>query len=180
MSPWVILIGAVYIGLEWLFASWVAGLIGWTWVIALELGLLALGLVVMRRAGMAAFRSLRPTTVDGVTVVSPASQEAMQQVGRDMGDAGSLFVAGALIALPGLVTSLIGLVLLVPPLRRAASRSTAAAVRRRAQRAGVVFGATSTVNGVTVVRGDVVGDDSARPIAGEILSGEIVRDEDPS
>ena len=61
MSPWVILIGAVYIGLEWLFASWVAGLIGWTWVIALELGLLALGIVVMRRAGMAAFRSLRAT-----------------------------------------------------------------------------------------------------------------------
>ena len=181
MSPWFILIAALYVGLEWLIASALASVIGWLWVAVLEIALLAIGIVVMRRAGLNAFRSLRATTVDGVTVVPTASDETMQKVAKDASDAGSLFVAGLLIAVPGLVTSAFGLLMLIPPVRRAVARATSRFVRRRAERAGLAFRSSTTVGGVTVVTGDVVRDDPApRPVRGEIISGEIVRDDDPS
>ena len=183
MSPWFILVGARYVALEWVVASVVASVIGWFWLAVIEIALLAIGIVVMRRAGLAAFRSMRATTVDGVTVVPTATEETMQRVAADAANAGSLFVAGLLIAVPGLVTSLIGLVLLITPVRRAAGRVTSRFVRRRAERAGLTFSAASTVGGVTVVSGDVVRDDAPteqRLVRGEIISGEIVRDDDPS
>jgi len=182
MSPWVILVGALYVGLEYVVASAVASVIGWSWLAVIEVALLALGIVVMRRAGMAAFRSLRATTVDGVTVVPGATEETMQKVAADASNAGSLFVAGLLIAVPGLVTSLVGIVLLIPPVRRAAGRAASRFVRRRADRAGLTFTSTATVGGVTVVAGDVVRDEPQppRPVRGEIISGEVVRDDDPS
>lgn len=183
MSPWVILVGALYVGLEWLVASALAAVIGWSWVAVIEVALVAVGIVVMRRAGLNAFRSLRATTVDGVTVVPAASEETMAKVAQDASDAGSLFVAGLLIAVPGLVTSAVGLLMLVPPVRRALTRAASRFVRRRAERAGMSFRSTTTVAGVTVVDGDVVRDDAPgpqRPVRGEIISGEIVREDRPT
>ena len=181
MSPWFILVAALYVGLEWLVASALASLIGWTWVALIEIALLAIGIVVMRRAGLNAFRSLRATTVDGVTVVPTATEETMQKVAADASDAGSLFVAGLLIAVPGLITSVVGLLMLIPPVRRALSRAASRFVRRRAERAGLTLRTASTVGGVTVVNGDVVRDaPQPRPVRGEIISGEIVRDDDAS
>jgi UPF0716 protein FxsA len=181
VSPWFILVAALYVGLEWVAASALASLIGWLWVALVEVALLAIGIVVMRRAGLNAFRSLRATTVDGVTVVPAASDETMQKVAKDASDAGSLFVAGLLIAVPGLVTSAVGLLMLIPPVRRALAGAASRFLRRRAERAGLTFRSASTVGGVTVVSGDVVRDDAPpRPVRGEIISGEIVRDDDPS
>ena len=181
MSPWFILFAALYVGLEWVVASAVASVIGWFWLAVLEIALLAIGIVVMRRAGLNAFRSLRTTTVDGVTVVPNATPETMQKVAQDASDAGSLFVAGLLIAVPGIVTSVVGLLLLITPLRRAVAGATTRFLRRRAERAGMTFSSAATVGGVTVVTGDVVRDDAPpaeRPVRGEIVSGEVVRDDD--
>ena len=175
MNPWVILGLVLYVAVEWITAAWLATLIGWGGVIVVVLVLVLVGVVVMRRAGFAAVRSLRPVSYEGATVLPGATPETMSQVGRDVGDAGALFVAGVLIALPGLVTSLVGLLLLVPPLRRWARVRFTRSVRRRAEAAGVVFDAratTTTVQG-NVVHGDVVRED-VRP-AGEIIAGEIVR-----
>jgi UPF0716 protein FxsA len=175
MNPWILLAVALYAVVEWFAASWLASVIGWGGVIVVVLAFMAIGIVVMRRAGYAAFRSLRPVPVDGGTVIAAPSQETLEQVGKDMGDAGALFVAGALIALPGLVTTAIGLLLLVPPLRRVARARVSRSIRRRAELMGMTLDARS---GTTTVFGDVVRDDAPRPPKGEIISGEVVRDDD--
>jgi len=171
VNPWVILGLVLYVAVEWVTASWLATLVGWLGVLVVLLVLVLVGVLVMRRAGFAAIRSLRPVTYEGSTVRPGATAQTMTRVGRDVGDAGALFVAGVLIALPGLVTSLVGLVLLVPPVRRWARVRVTRSLRRRAEAAGVVFDARATT---TTVQGDVVRED-VRP-AGEIISGEIVRD----
>lgn len=174
VNPVVILGIAVYVVLEWFAASWLAGLIGWGGVLLTVAILVIVGAAVMRRAGFAAARSLRPVQVDGATVTQPVTPELASQVGRDVGDAGALFVAGFLIAVPGLVTSAVGFVLLVPPIRRAAQRMISRSVRSRAQAAGLVVTATTTT-----VEGTVVRDDAPPPVRGEIISGEVVN-RDPS
>jgi UPF0716 protein FxsA len=174
MGGWVLLGIAVYAVLEWLAASWLASLIGWGGVVLVVLVLVLVGSAVMRRAGFAAARSLRPVRYEGTTVVPATSQEALSQVGRDAADAGSLFVAGVLIALPGLVTSTVGLLLLIAPLRRGVRVWFGRSVRRRAEAAGLVYDAR--VSSVTTVQGDVVRDDVPPSPHGEIISGEIVRD----
>ena len=181
MNPWVILAVVVYPVLEWLTASWLASLIGWGAVLLVMALLVIAGAAVMRRAGMSAARSLRPVTVEGATVMPGTSQEQLTAAGREVGDAGTVFVAGLLIAIPGLLTSTLGLLLLVPPVRRAVRTGIGRSVRRRAEAAGVVFDArvqTSTVQG-SVLRDDVP-EPGDRPVRGEIISGEIVRpDEGP-
>ena len=174
VNPWVILGFVLYVAVEWVVASWLATMIGWLGVLVVLLVLVLVGVVVMRRAGFAAMRSLRPVSYEGAAVMPGATPDTMSQVGRDVGDAGALFVAGFLIALPGIVTSVVGLVLLVPPVRRWSRVRVTRSLRRRAEAAGVVFDARATT---TTVQGDVVRDD-VRP-AGEIISGEIVRDADP-
>ncbi len=97
------------------------------------------------------------------------TEERVGQVGREVGDAGSLFVAGLLIAIPGIVTSVVGLLLLIPPLRRAVTRVLSRAVRRSAERNGLVVTTTTTT-----VTGAVVREDEPRPVRGEIVSGEVL------
>jgi UPF0716 protein FxsA len=174
----LILLGLVaYVVLEWFVASWLAGFIGWTGVFLTVAALVVLGAAVMRRAGFNAFRSLRPVEVDGTTVVPGVTDERVAQVGRDVGDAGMLFVAGLLIAVPGIVTSAVGMLLLVPPIRRGVARGTTRWLRRRAERAGmVVTTRTMTVQGATiqttVVRDETdPGPDGPRIVRGEIESG---------
>jgi UPF0716 protein FxsA len=179
VSAWVLLGIGVYAVLEWFAASWLAGLIGWGGVALVVLVLVLVGAAVMRRAGFAAVRSLRPVSYDGANVIPAPTQESLTQAGRDAADAASLFVAGFLIALPGLVTSAVGLVLLVPPVRRVVRTRVSRSVRRRAEAAGLVHDAR--VTSVTTVQGDVVREDD-RPVRGEIIPGEIAREtpDDPA
>lgn len=174
VNPWVILVLALYAVVEWIAASWLASVIGWGGVLLVVLLLVLVGFDVMRRAGFAATRSLRPVRYGDSTVLPGATPDAMTQVGRDVSDAGSLFVAGVLIALPGLVTSAAGLLLLIPPLRRLVRSRVTRSLRRRAEAAGVVFEARTTTT--ATVQGDVVRDDVPPAAKGEIVSGEIVRE----
>lgn len=173
VSPLTILTVVAYLVLEWLAASALASLIGWGGVLLTFAGLVIVGAAVMRRAGFAAAQSLRPVTVDGVTVAQGMTQQRAGEVGREVGDAGSLFVAGLLIAVPGLVTSAVGLVLLVAPVRRVAAGAASRSLRRRAQAAGIVV----TGAAATTVAGSVVRDEPPRAVRGEIIAGEVV---DPS
>jgi UPF0716 protein FxsA len=175
MGAWVILGFALYCVAEWFAASWLASIIGWTGVVLVVLVMVIVGAAVMRRAGFAAARSLRPVQADGVTVMP--GRPAAEQVGREVGDAGLVFLAGLFIALPGLITSTLGLILLIPPVRRWARRASGAWLRRRAESAGVVVDARLRS---TTVEGVVVREDVPPPPRGEILPGEIVRDPDES
>jgi UPF0716 protein FxsA len=178
MAPLVILGIVAYAVLEWFAASWLAGLIGWLGVVVVVALLVIIGSAVMRRAGFAAARSLRPVSVDGATVMPGMTQQRAGEVGREVGDASMQFVAGLLIALPGLVTSAVGLLLMIRPLRELLRRRVSRSVRRRAEAAGLVID-TATVTSTTVQGAVVRDDEPARPVRGEIISGEIVRDDQP-
>lgn len=168
----LILAGAVvYVVAEWFVASWLASIIGWPGVLLSVAVLVILGSAIMRRAGFAAARSLRPVQADGVTVMP--GQVSTEQVGREIGDASLLFLAGAMIAIPGIITSAVGLLLLIPPLRGLVRRTVSRSVRRRAEAAGVVFDQRTTT-----VTGTVIREDQVPPVRGEIPQGEIVRDDD--
>jgi UPF0716 protein FxsA len=171
MGAWFILVFALYCVAEWVAASWLASYIGWLGVVVVVALFIVVGTAVMRRAGRRAARSMSPAYVDGMGVVQGAPDP--KQVARDTGDAGLLFLAGGLIALPGLITSAIGLVLLVPPVRRFVGGRVSKSIRARAERAGMRFSGS-----VTTVQGSVVREDQVPPPRGEILSGEIVRDDD--
>ncbi|MSW37289.1 MAG: hypothetical protein F2838_08565 [Actinobacteria bacterium] len=164
---WVILFLIVYPLAEWCAASWLAGLIGWGGVVLVMACLLVIGSAVVRRAGSSALASLRPVTVEGIVVMPGMTQERMGLVGREVGDAGTKAVAGLLIAVPGLVTSALGMILLIPPVRRVVRTKVGAAVMRRAK------------SGTTIVHGTVISEDIQRPAGGEIIQGTLIRDDEP-
>ncbi|SBT41607.1 FxsA family protein [Micromonospora auratinigra] len=89
-----------------------------------------LGLVLLRREGMRAWRGFR------------ASLESRQPPGRQVTD-GLVGLAGALLlALPGLVSGVVGLLLLVPPVRRLARGAVQRTAEHRVSSmvAGDLFG----------------------------------------
>ncbi|MFG3711684.1 FxsA family protein [Micromonospora sp. NPDC049460] len=89
-----------------------------------------LGLVLLRREGMRAWRGFR------------AAAEAGQPPGRQVTDGLVGLVGALLLATPGLVSGLVGLLLLVPPLRRLARGGVQRAAERRVSSmvAGDLFG----------------------------------------
>jgi UPF0716 family protein affecting phage T7 exclusion len=106
------------------------------------------GLWVLRWAGAGARRELRRLRAAGAAGTSTARTST---VGRDAGEAGLKIAAGLLLLLPGLVTDLAGLLLLVPQIRGLVARRLGHRLRRRfevAARRITVRG--ETVEGVTV------------------------------
>ena len=140
MNPLVILGVVSYFAVEWLAASLLARWIGWGGVALVMMILFIIGVAVCRRAGFSALRATAPVSVDGVVVTSPNSQSSSTAM-KAMGDAGLRFVAGFAIAVPGLVTSVLGGLMLIPGIRRGVGGFGAAQLRGRAQAAGVVFDA---------------------------------------
>lgn len=157
----ILLIALSYVVLEVLAAVVLASFVGWVWVFIILLSLFALGSALMRRAGMSAARSLRETTTSQ-GLPGPGA-------GRAVGDASLQFVAGALIALPGLISSGFGLVLLIPLLRRAVG-------------AGVVlwFAARVRRGGMTMMTGfDTNGRKTSRVVPGDVVEGEVIPNPGP-
>ncbi|SCL56162.1 UPF0716 protein FxsA [Micromonospora yangpuensis] len=121
------------------------------------------GLVLLRREGMRAWRGFR------------AAAESGQPPGRQVTD-GLLGLSGALLlATPGLFSGVVGLVLLVPPVRRLAGVGVQRAAERRVSSmvAGDLFGPRK----VRVYRGAAEEQPVApEPVvdAGRAIEGEIV------
>jgi len=100
-----VLIGLALWGMAEIAAFVVVGAqIGVLGVLALVLSTGALGVVLLRRQGMAAIGQMRA----GVVMLRPEA----------LGASGLLVLGGVLLVLPGLLTDLFGLVLLVPGVRR--------------------------------------------------------------
>ena len=102
-----------------------------------------LGLLVMRRAGGNAWLALtrgadRPGAVAGDTVL--------------------LFLAGLLLAVPGVLTDLVGLVLLLPPVRELVRRWVARGASRRFPDVQSMFTTVRLADGSLVIPGEVVDD----------------------
>lgn len=85
--------------------AWVARAIGLGATILVLLVAFLLGLWVVKLAGLGVFRRFMATSVQG------------QVPHREIVDGFILLIAGALLLIPGLVTSALGLLLLAPPTR---------------------------------------------------------------
>jgi UPF0716 protein FxsA len=130
---------------------WIGG--AWT-LLALVAGAL-LGVVVMRRAGASWWRALR-----GRTVTASGLEVAGQQPDpRAAASASLLFLAGLLIFLPGFISDAIGLILLLPPIRKLLMAATAAWFLRRFTSVTGPGGLRVWTRGDRVVWGTVVRSD---------------------
>ncbi|WP_434740060.1 FxsA family protein [Micromonospora sp. SH-82] len=123
--------------------------LGFGWAVLSVFAASLAGLVSLRREGMRAWRGFR------------VAAESGQPPGRQVTD-GLLGLLGALLlAVPGLFTSVVGVVLLVPPVRSAARAGVQRAAERRVSSmvAGDLFGPRK----VRVYRGDPQRESAAGP-----------------
>ena len=84
----------------------VGQIIGVGWTLVLVIGTALLGLFVVRLQGFTVFNRVRQSMVEGKPPVMPMFEGAL------------LLLAGPLLILPGLIGDTIGLLLLIPPVRR--------------------------------------------------------------
>jgi UPF0716 protein FxsA len=148
----------------------VAHLIGGGWAFLLLAGFTLAGFALLRREGIRGWRAFQQSAAAG----RPPGAEVVNSL---VGLGGAL-----LLALPGFVTGVIGLVLLVPPGRVLGRRAVEKFAERRlgGAAAGDLFGPRKVrvrVDDPTVVNSDVVADDvppaPRQPAAA--IEGEIVR-----
>ncbi len=141
----------VFPAVELYVAVQVGQAIGFGWVLLLLIAGAVLGSAVMRRAGASWWSALR---VEGTAGRLPD--------GRAAGDAAMLFLAGLLIFLPGFVSDVVGLVLLVPPVRRVLQTAAVTWFVRRFTAVTGPGGFTvwqRTTTDTRVIKGEVVRED---------------------
>ena len=103
-------------------------LVGFWATLAMVVGAGLLGALILSRQSLAALRRAMEAAEQGRPPVAPVLDGAF------------LMLAGALLITPGFVTDVIGLLLLVPPLRHAIARWTVKRVLRRGGFHGEAFG----------------------------------------
>jgi UPF0716 protein FxsA len=130
-----------------------------------------LGIYIIKRAGIAALRSLNDSLTPTVTAATPGSTAAAAS-------SGLLALGGLFIALPGPVTTVPGLLLLVPFVRLLVARVSGRAISRRVERyVGPVSPAGFTRGDETIVVTSVVRDEDTPPPAPQRAIAEPEADE---
>ncbi|MEU6284346.1 FxsA family membrane protein [Streptomyces sp. NPDC047028] len=145
---------AAWLVLEIWLLTLVAGAAGGLTVFLLLVAGVVAGSVAIKRAGRRAFQSLN---------------EALQRGGSPErgGGNGLMMLGGLLLIIPGMISDVMGLLLLLPPVHKAVSRWTESALERRLRRAapgslGNVF------QQARIHRPD-----------GKVVQGEVIRDDRP-
>ncbi|ROQ62958.1 UPF0716 protein FxsA [Streptomyces sp. 840.1] len=139
---------------------------GFTVLLLLAAGVV-LGAVVMKSAGRRAFRNLTETLQQ--MPGQPGAGEGSSPAPAGSRGNGYLMLGGLLIMIPGMISDVAGLLLLVPPLRSALSKYTERSLERRMRRAapGGLSDAFQQARmhrpDGKVVQGEVIRDDPARP-----------------
>ncbi|WP_327685267.1 FxsA family membrane protein [Streptomyces sp. NBC_00467] len=120
---------AAWLVLEIWLLTLVAGAAGGWTVLALLIAAGIVGGAVVKRAGRRAFRNLTETV---------QRQQNGQAPPPESGSTGNgfLMLGGLLIMLPGLISDVVGLVLLVPPVRSYLGRRAERSLERRMRAAG--------------------------------------------
>ncbi|MFJ3305452.1 FxsA family membrane protein [Streptomyces sp. NPDC086549] len=147
---------AAWLVLEIWLLTLVAGAAGGLTVFLLLLAGFVAGSVVIKRAGRRAFRSLN---------------EALQRGGSPErgGGNGFMMLGGLLLMIPGLISDAVGLLLLIPPVQKALSRSAERTVDRKLREAapGSLGDAFQQVRihrpDGKVVQGEVIRNDKDEP-----------------
>lgn len=151
---------AAWLILEIWLLSLVAGAAGGLTVAALLAGGIVLGVVVIKRAGRRAFKNLTNTFQQA----QQGQQPAPQQPG---GGNGLTMLAGLLLILPGLLSDVAGLVLLLPPVRAWAGRRLTGSLQR--QMAAAPAGSF----------GDAFQQARIHHPDGKVVQGEVIREDGP-
>ncbi|MFI6854432.1 FxsA family membrane protein [Streptomyces sp. NPDC050416] len=118
-----------------------------------------LGSVVIKRAGRRAFRKLSETLQQQQSGVMPAAARPNSEGN------GLMMLGGLLLMIPGLVSDAVGLLLLLPPVQKAVSRTAERTFERKLREAdpGSLGGAFQQAR-------------MHRP-DGKVVQGEVIRDE---
>jgi UPF0716 protein FxsA len=145
---------AAWVVLEIWLLTVVAGAASGLAVFLLLLAGVVLGSVVVKRAGRRAFQNLN---------------EALQRGGSPSGGSGNGFVmlGGLLLMIPGLVSDVIGLALLIPPVQKALGKRAERSLDRRL-RASARGGFGDAFQQARIHRPD-----------GKIVQGEVIRHDEP-
>lgn len=134
--------------------------LGWGWTVLLVLAASTAGALLLRRESTEAWRKLREVVRAGRP---PGGQVIDGLVG---------LLGAVLLAVPGLLTGLVGALLLVPPVRRLVGRQAARRAERRlsAAAAGDLFGPRR----VRAYRGEPWRTQPRSAAPGQTIEGEII------
>lgn len=106
----------------------VANWVGLGWALLILLGTSVIGIALLRIEGLREWSELRQRAADGRYPDGEA--ETASATSARMADTGARVLSGILLTFPGFVTDLIGLVLLIPPIRRGVGRRLATSAFR--------------------------------------------------
>ncbi|MEU6126019.1 FxsA family membrane protein [Streptomyces sp. NPDC047123] len=150
---------AAWLVLEIWLLTVVAGATSGLVVLLLLVGGLVLGSAVIKRAGRRAFQKLSEAVREQQSGVTPS---------RESGGGGALtMLGGLLLILPGLLSDVLGLVLLVPPVQKALGRYAERTFERKVREA--------TPGGL----GDAFQQARMHRPDGKVVQGEVIRDDEP-
>ncbi|GAA1480202.1 hypothetical protein GCM10009624_06420 [Gordonia sinesedis] len=157
-----------YLAIELAVFVTLAMTLGVGWAVLISLAASVAGFVMLRWQGRKVFAELRQASRNQVDPRAPLADTAL------------LAAATVLLIVPGIVSTVIGAVLLAPPTRRAVRPAVVAAGSRRMLRAittaGIdpmrVYRPGTVVNG-TVVNGTVV-DGGGTESGGTVVDGSVV------
>ncbi|MFF9150392.1 FxsA family membrane protein [Streptomyces sp. NPDC014861] len=158
---------AAWLVLEIWLLTVVANAAGGLTVLLLLVGGAVLGAAVVKRAGRRAFANLSSTFQQAQAAAqSGTAPSAADRKGAEDRN-GFLMLGGLLLMLPGLISDVAGLLLLVPPVRTALGRAAERAVERRMAAAppGTLQDAFQQAR-------------MHRP-DGKVVQGEVIRDDAP-
>ncbi|MEV0243264.1 FxsA family membrane protein [Streptomyces sp. NPDC050674] len=149
---------AAWLVLEIWLLSMVAGASSALVVFLVLLAGLVLGSVVIKRAGRRAFRKLSEALQQQQSGVLPEDRSGSEGNGLMM-------LGGLLLIIPGLVSDAVGLLLLLPPVQKAVSRTAERTFERKLRQAreGSLSGAFQQAR--------------MRQPDGKVVQGEVIRDE---
>ncbi|SDJ86503.1 FxsA family membrane protein [Streptomyces indicus] len=135
-------------------------------VFLLLLAGVVLGAVVIKRAGRRAFRSLTETLQQAQTAAA-AGEPVTAPTGQRSRGNGLTMLAGLLLIMPGLISDVIGLVCLLPPVRKAVAARAEKSFEKRLSEAGAgTF--ESAFQQARIHRPD-----------GKVVQGEVIREDVP-
>ncbi|MDR3083532.1 MAG: FxsA family protein [Streptomyces sp.] len=146
---------AAWLVLEIWLLTLVADAAGGFTVLLLLVAGFVLGAVIVKTAGRRAFRNLGETLHARQGGAAPSG-----------GGNGLMMLGGLLLMLPGMISDVVGLLLLVPPVQKLVSRSAERTIDRKLRRAP--FGGV----------GDAFQRARTHRHGGKVVQGEVVRDDE--
>ncbi len=152
---------ALWLVLEIWLLTVVAGASNGFVVFLLLVAGVVLGSVVIKAAGRRAFRNLTDTLNQQQSGIPPETARPNSEGN------GLMMLGGLLLILPGLISDVLGLLMLLPPVQKAVSRYAQRTVERKLRDAG-----PGTL-------GDAFRQARMHRPDGKVVQGEVIRDEHP-